>query len=329
MLSMKKYFFALTALSCVASQSFAIEDASPDDQTVQRVSVSGNLTSASNYTAGRRWISSEKPLVFELTDIPAGYTIARLKYRARGVSTSEAGTILTEVPLIAGQSTVQLIARPSNDGTVDVELLKLAGDTKPLLLSTLAITVSKGGSIFASLGAGFLISSGEEKRTYKLVPAFKNGAAVPDKKAVVSSGSRLDFESSVSGLVYIAFDDDFGYALKHVKGRGITQQIGKVIFEVLTLGLYNEHYHRYGLVAGIGTNKDSNVSYNIGTAWFLDRDMKSAIVLGLRFQRSESWNRSGVQDADGFVPADYQLDLSQRWAQQFFIGLTYNFTGTK
>lgn len=175
-------------------------------------------------------------------------------------------------------------------------------------IAAIPMTVAKDLDFFTALGAGFQFSSGAQPFKYSLESNFVNGVLDQNTKRIQKDGASRIVDGNISGLAYIAFNDD--------------ASSGKFsIAKLFTLGLYNPHYHRYGLVASVGASGDQEPIFQVGTAWFLDRGGRTALITGVQFRQAEVLlNDPGISVVD----STFQLQTTRRWQSRFFIGLTFN-----
>ena len=166
---------------------------------------------------------------------------------------------------------------------------------------TFEIIVAKKLEFIPGLGAGITMSAGPDTSGYALSKNPTTGAT-----EIVKGDSR-NIGASIKGNAFLAFDDELG-----MRNRLLTQ--------ILTLGSYSPSHNRLGLVATISADA-SDPTYQLGVAFFLDREAKCVLTYGVQFRQQDSL-LFGLKEGDTF--AGSTLPTRKTWGQSFFIGLTFN-----
>jgi hypothetical protein len=239
--------------------------------------------------------------------LPSGH---KLRLTLKGGSVSE--TYWVEYP---GATTASLVKVEFADGVSEiVRVLDVQGDGP--------VSVRKGpDQADAAEIASFRIT---KARPLQIVPAFSSGFqyAFPSRRVTYSAaptGTEGQFEiresrnvhgidANLSGMVFILFDDDFGSS-------------NNPLVKLSSLGLYNPHYHRFGLLASINGSPSEDPTFRVGFAWFLDREATVSLSYGVMFRQTERLDSGKPGDIIG----QDGLRISKEWKSAFFIGLTFNF----
>ncbi|MBS1713576.1 MAG: hypothetical protein JST30_04495 [Armatimonadetes bacterium] len=165
------------------------------------------------------------------------------------------------------------------------------------------IIVAKKLEFFGKIGAGISLTSGDDFGKYDL--KTDTGGT----QRIVRGDSRR-VTGTLTGQIFVAFDDEMGMNSK-----------SGWLPKLLTLGAYSPSHHRFGLVASIAASEATDPTYQIGPAWFLDREGKLVVSFGVQFRQRDAL-LFGLKDGDAFSGS--ALPTRKEWVKNFFIGLTFN-----
>lgn len=180
----------------------------------------------------------------------------------------------------------------------------------PLQLGAFDILVAKKLEIFGKVGAGLTLTTGSDFAGYTLkTDPGKLADTSDDVQRIVRSDSRT-MNGTLVGQIFVAFDDEMGLNPK-----------SSLLAKAFTLGLFDAYHHRFGLVASVATADATDPTYQLGVAWFLDREARCVFSYGVQFRQRDRL-QFGLNEGDPF--AGTALPTRKDWTRNFFIGLTFN-----
>lgn len=194
----------------------------------------------------------------------------------------------------------QVIQVSKTQGTNTAEQELAPGAVLEIGAQDLAIHVQVG----EQFGFDYTLMAAHKLEVLTRVGASLIGAADNVNRYQLVNGTiqRADtqgFEANLAGQIYVPFDDEAVLSWKWG-------------------GPFNPEHHRFGLMFGIGAKAESELSYQAGICWFLDREAKAVINAGINWRRSETLlfgELGGTAD---------ELFVRRVWKPGFFVGVSFN-----